>query len=106
MSVNRSIQDLYDLLLKKAKEDGIITSEEQAILDHVELEIEKYEKMVEEAMEDNVITEEESNQLKKQRSIMLEGAWVTADEDSVISQDEARLLNLLLKLLKKFDLED
>ncbi len=97
------IQDIYDQLLTKANEDGIITNEEQAILDQVEMGVNKYHKMLDNALKDEVINENERYQLQNIRSKMLGDSWVKADEDSVISRDEAVLLNLLLKLMKNID---
>lgn len=100
-----SIRDLFNQLLQKAQEDNVISNEEQAILDKIELDVDKYEKLLKSALEDDVITQTEAKELTDFRANILDGAWVVADGDSIINSDEAVLLNLLLKLLKKMDLD-
>ena len=99
------MQKLYAKLLVKAKEDGIITGEEQAILDQVKMNIEDYENLLVEALEDNIITESEAKDLRNSRAKMLDMAWLTADKDAEINSDEAGLLNLMLSLLKKIEID-
>ena len=99
------MQKLYVKLLEKAKEDGVITEEEQAILDQVKINMEDYEKLLTEALEDQIITEEEAKELRNSRAKMLDVAWLTADKDAKIDKDEAGLLNLLLNLLKKIEMD-
>ncbi|MHA2097121.1 MAG: hypothetical protein ACW99A_00435 [Candidatus Kariarchaeaceae archaeon] len=99
------MQKLYEALLRKANEDGIITNEEQAILDQVKMNVLDYEKLLSNALEDGIIDEDEAKQLRDSRAKMLELAWMAADTDAEINTDEAGLLNLLLNLLKKIELD-
>ncbi len=92
--------DVYEQLLAKATEDGVISPEEQAILNQAKFDLDYYEKLLQLAVLDDIITSDESDQLKAARDKILKGAWVVADEDSVITKDEADLLNLLLKINK------
>ena len=105
MDDQSDMQKLYDKLIDKAKEDGVITEEEQAILDQVKINIEDYEKLLSEALDDNIITEDEAKELRNTRAKMLDSAWITADKDAEINPDEAGLLNLLLNLLKKIEID-
>ncbi|MHA2172897.1 MAG: hypothetical protein ACXAB7_23795 [Candidatus Kariarchaeaceae archaeon] len=97
------IADIYEQLLAKATEDGVISPEEQAILNQAKFDLDYYEKLLQLAVLDDIITSDESNQLKVARNKILKGAWVVADEDAVITKDEAELLNLLLKILKDIE---
>ncbi|MCH8908838.1 MAG: hypothetical protein IH840_17265 [Candidatus Heimdallarchaeota archaeon] len=105
MSTDESqITEVYNKILQKAKEDGVITDEEQAILDRLKLDVDKYKEMLKKAKADNIITEGEARELQELRAKMIDRAYHTADQDSVIDSDEASILNLLLKLLRKVDL--
>ena len=99
------MQKLYEALLEKACEDDVITKDEQAILDQVKMNILDYEKLLAEAYEDGIIDEDEAKQLRDARAKMLELAWMEADTDANINPDEAGLLNLLLSLLKKIEMD-
>lgn len=105
MDEQTDMQKLYEKLLAKAREDGVITEHEQAILDQVKIKIEDYEKLLDDALEDNIIDENEAKQLRDLRAKMLDGAWITADSDAQINPDEAGMLNLLLNLLKKIEMD-
>ncbi|OLS25715.1 MAG: hypothetical protein HeimC2_17710 [Candidatus Heimdallarchaeota archaeon LC_2] len=105
MNEQSDMQKLYAKLLDKALEDGIITEEEQAILDDVKMNIGDYEKLLSEALEDEIITEKEAKDLRNSRAKMLDMAWLTADKDAEIDPDEAGLLNLMLNLLKKIEMD-
>ncbi len=105
MDDQSDMQKLFGKLLDKAKEDGVITDEEQAILDQVKINIDDYEKLLHRALDDNIITEDEAKELRNSRAKMLDTAWVTADKDAEIDSDEASLLNLLLSLLKKIEID-
>lgn len=98
------MQKLYEALLTKALEDGVISKDEQAILDQVKMNVLDYEKLLSEAFEDGIIDEDEAKQLRDSRAKMLELAWMEADTDAMINTDEAGLLNLLLSLLKKIEM--
>ena len=106
MDEQSDMQKLFAKLLEKAREDGVITVEEQAILDQVQINIDDYEKLLSEALDDNIITEDEAKDLRNARAKMLDLAWITADRDAEINPDEAGLLNLLLNLLKKIKIRD
>ena len=100
MAKGSPIREIYDKLVQKALEDGTISKDEQAILDKVELELEAYEDLLKNAMNDRIISEDESKVLRRTRAQMLDKVWLVADEDQQINEEEANLLNLLLKLLR------
>jgi hypothetical protein len=94
------VRQIISKLKDRALQDGIITEEEQRLLDTVQDLVNRYENYLVKAEADQIITPDEALKLREMRNQMLEGAWVEADRDAHITSDEATLLNLLLKLLK------
>ncbi|MCY3414460.1 MAG: hypothetical protein INQ03_22625 [Candidatus Heimdallarchaeota archaeon] len=83
-------------IIERAKEDGVITEEEQAIIDTIKFNIESYQKMLEKALDDNIITQEERNQLNDLEEKIYGDSYFTAMDDKVISKDESTLIKTLL----------
>lgn len=82
-------------ILEKAKEDGKVTEDEQAIINILEDTISNFEQYLEVAMEDGVIDEEEREKLHHLEEEIMSGSYFEAMKDEVITQDEVLLLKTL-----------
>ncbi len=85
----------------KAAEDGVVTKEEQKIIETARDNLLEYEKLVKEAMEDGIITTEEMNSLIDLEENLLSETYFTAIEDNKIDSDELILLKTLIKTIDK-----
>lgn len=84
-------------LVETAATDGIITKEEQEVLDSIDNSLIYYKQALEAAEEDGKITLQEQNRLEKIRDIIISTARIIAQEsESEIDKDE---LNLLMGLM-------
>ncbi len=88
----------FQKIKEKAMADGIITEDEAAILKTIEKHIEIYEDLVNKALEDGVITQDEKNELIDFEEKIMSEAYFTAEADQVITEDEAELVKLLIKI--------
>lgn len=94
---------IYNQILDKANEDGIITSDEQAIIDSIKSNISKYQEILEDSYEDEIITAEEQNDMYLSRKHMLEEALSIAKEDNKITQDEFKLLKIIRQIIGEME---
>ncbi|MCY3413199.1 MAG: hypothetical protein INQ03_16285 [Candidatus Heimdallarchaeota archaeon] len=106
MTKRDPIDEIYNRLVKKAEQDGIISREEQNLLNRVKMTTMKFKQYYEKAKEDEIIDADESAQLEQWKKDVLLQAWDEADKDQEIQKDEAALLNLLLRLVKNLDLQE
>lgn len=84
-------------LIETAAKDGIITKEEQEVLDSIDNSLVFYKQALDEAEADGMITLQEQKRLEKIRDIVISTARIIAQEsDSQIDKDE---LNLLMGLM-------
>ena len=86
------LEKMFNEVVKIAKEDNIITPDEQAILDTTRHNIVKFIKVYEEAIEDQVITEEEFTALESAYKKIYSEAESTALNDNILTPDEVRLI--------------
>ncbi len=93
-------EELIDDLVTKALEDGILTDDEAAIIDEVEIKLKEFYQYLEEALADNIMDKDETKKLKIMRSKILEDTWNVSNRDTIINKDEAELLKIIVKLLK------
>lgn len=89
-------------LFRVAKRDGIITESEAAIIENVQLNMDKLNQMISQAEEDGFITVEEMDKLHKMKELISMQAYETALQDNVITSHEEALLKTLSKLFKKY----
>ena len=85
-------EQLFDELVKIAKEDNVITPDEQAILDKTRKNINEFKELYDKAMEDNVITEDEYTILHKAHSKIYSDSETEALRDSKITEEEVKLI--------------
>ncbi len=90
------IREALTQIWQKAKEDGVVTDDEQAIIDTVTSSVEKLEETFEKAAEDGIITQEERNDLYDLEEKMYSDTYFTAMSDNVLTQEEALLLRTLI----------
>ena len=95
------LRNALDKIIQKAKEDGIITEDEQRLIDTTKANIQAYQDLVELALEDGVITQEERNKLIDLEEKIMADAYETANEDQTITLEEANLIKILIKSFDK-----
>ncbi len=79
-------------LVELAARDGIISIDEHAVLDQIQISMTEYTEKMKEALEDGIITLEEVDRLKKIKEKMIKDAFDVANIDNVITSDELLLL--------------
>ncbi len=90
------IRQALNKLWEKAKEDGVVTEDEKAIIDAVTESLEVYESVFDKAVEDNIITPEERNELLDLEEKMYSDSYFTAMRDNILTEEEALLLKTLM----------
>ncbi|MCH8906106.1 MAG: hypothetical protein IH840_03370 [Candidatus Heimdallarchaeota archaeon] len=90
---------ITDEIIGIAKRDGIITEEEQTLIDSIENEMKKYKTLMEKALEDNEITPKERNSLFRAKLQIIKNSVKTIRQDFNVSNDEQEIINGLQKML-------
>jgi len=96
-------EQLYQRMLEVANEDGIISEDEQALIDNVRANISKYFQILRDSFEDKIITEEEQYEMYESRKRILEEALQVAKGDEKITQDEFKLLSTIREILQEME---
>jgi tellurite resistance protein len=96
-------QKVLDYLVKVAKEDGIISEDENSFLKVVEAEIEKYKTYLGKTLEDSKITLSEKIYLVKSRKEIIQRAIDVVREDDKVTEEEQNLLDTLEIKLQDLD---
>lgn len=91
-------------LQEVAEKDGVVSDEEKKLLGTIKGFIEQYKKYQMITEEDGVVDEDERKKLKEMRKWILEGAWVEAQEDGVITRDESNLIATIYEFMKTLEL--
>ena len=84
---------------KVAKSDGKVTEDEYNILKQLSFDVAQYTMTLEDAEKDGIIDQQERSKLEDLKSKLLENATEIANQDGVISDDEAALLDKLAEIL-------
>ncbi len=100
---NEEPQKVLDYLVKVAKEDGIISEDENSFLKVVEAEIEKYKTYLGKTLEDSKITLSEKIYLVKSRKEIIQRAIDVVREDDKVTEEEQNLLDTLEIKLQDLD---
>ena len=95
--------EILSYLLNIAKEDGIVSDDENNFLTAMEKEINRYRTDLEKTLEDEKITLNEKITLAKSRKEILQKALTTVREDLNISLEEQKLLDGLERKLMELD---
>ena len=109
MTNSRSKDEILDTAIKEiidmAFKDGIVDDREWELINQIEISIEDYADSLDRALLDGVITPEESEELETLKNKILEDASSIANEDGVIDEEEANILQILLKIVEKYRTE-
>lgn len=101
---DNKLQELVAAVTRAALADGKITAEEAEILEAVQINILVYEQAVADALDDGVITSEEKDTLEGLKQQILGDAWdIASVSDSNVSNDELKMLQVLLKKIEEAD---
>lgn len=103
-------KDILDItlnqLMEKAREDGLITDEENELIQQIKVDVETYTKILKESMKDGVISKEEGRKLQEFKQYIINSAENVAMRDGKISEAEKeliqRLSNLIITYFKKY----
>lgn len=98
MDVN-FLEKLFDEVVKIAKEDNVVTPDEQALLEKTQQNIEEFKKLYDKAMEDNVITEEEYSVLEKAYKKIYSETQDEAFRDEILTKDEVKIISKIAHTL-------
>jgi hypothetical protein len=93
------LDKLFKEVVNIAKEDNIITSEEQAILEKTRINIEEFKRLYEEAIEDNVITDEEFEALSGAYKKIYSDSEEEAMKDQKLTKDEVKIISKIAHTL-------
>ena len=97
------LQKIIRAISKVAKADGIITPEEQEILESVQINILVYDQSLEDALDDGIISNDERESLNALKHQILNEAWDIARYSEGVSNDEIKMLQVLLRELENAD---
>ncbi len=89
-------------LVKEAAKDGIITPDEQEIINQVTVDGESFSMKLQMALEDGVITDEEVKELEDLKHLILERAETIAGLDGKHTEDEKNLIQKLSTFLTRY----
>jgi hypothetical protein len=97
---DEKIYEVVSAVTKAALADGKITEEEAEILESVHVNVLIYDQAVEDSLEDGVITFEEKETLFALKQQILNEAWDIASVSAGVSEDELKMLEILLKKIE------
>ncbi len=90
--------EIWEDLIAIAKTDGVITKDEEVLLDTIKTNLERYYS----SLEENPITDKEKLEVFASQVDIMSEAYDTAHLDGKISHDEYELLKKLQKIVVKF----
>jgi regulator of RNase E activity RraB len=97
------IEQVISQMTKVAKQDGKITQEEEELIVEAHINLLAYDQALEEALEDGIIDSQEKELLTGLREQIIQGAWDIAAESDGVSEDELKLLDVLINKVRKQD---
>ena len=89
------LENLFEDVVRIAKEDNVVTDDEQAILEKTRANIDHFGKLYEKAMEDNIITDDEYQTLLVAYKRIYKESEEEALRDEKLTKDE---VNIIAKL--------
>ena len=96
---SKRISDMISALAKIALADGKITKDEKTILESVQINLMMYDSALDTALEDGIIDDSEKDFLNGLKMQILGDAWDIAKVSEGVSDDELKLLEVLLNKL-------
>ena len=101
VSTEEKLQEVVAAVTKAALADGKITQEEAEILEAVQINALIYEQALADALDDGIITNEENDTLEGLKQQILSDAWdIASVSDNNVSNDELKMLEVLLKKIE------
>ena len=99
------VKVIWDRLTRVALHDHLIDKDEKELLDSIMANLKEYGKILEDALDDHVITEEEKIELLLARTKLLQEAEEVAGKDDVITDEEAKIIDKLMKIVHELHLD-
>ncbi|MHA2244845.1 MAG: MFS transporter [Candidatus Hodarchaeales archaeon] len=96
----------YWPLVGTALADGEITVEEHELLTNILANLKEYSGLLEKACKDNIISPKEREELTAARDKLWKEAHMVAIEKDGISDDESKILNKLLEIIRSLESEE
>jgi 2-iminobutanoate/2-iminopropanoate deaminase len=96
-----SRENLWKKLVYLALEDGIITKEEEALIDAIMSDLDTLNTVIAQASESSLITEDDMNNITKIIREIEEKAVKVAEADKMLSDDEINILTKLNSIFKE-----
>jgi hypothetical protein len=97
------LQKIIKSITNAARADGKITDEEAELLESVQINVLIYDQALEDALGDGIITDEESDTLNGLKHQILNDAYDIANISEGVSEDEIKILQILLRELESED---
>lgn len=104
--IRQTLERVWTQLTAVAYNDGIITQDEQSLLNQIMIDLQKYSEVLEIALEDGIITDDELVFLKEARLNLWSKANVVALQDAIISPDEQQILEKLKEIAHELELKE
>ncbi|MHA2503086.1 MAG: hypothetical protein ACXAE3_09460 [Candidatus Kariarchaeaceae archaeon] len=95
--------EINQKMIDIAKQNGIITADEQAIIESVKENIAKYFEVLHQSYDDDIITSDEQNDMYALRKRIMDEAVEIAKDDNQITQDEFALLRVIKSILEEME---
>jgi len=102
-SQEERLQKIIQSITRAAQADGKITGEEREILESVQINLLIYDQALEDAQADGIIDNEEKETLSALKHSILNEAYEIAEVSEGVSDDEIKLLQVLLAELESED---
>lgn len=87
-------------LIEAAKKDGVITPEEQDIIEQVKVHADSYNMILEESLSDGIISSDEADRLNGLKQMIVDRAELIAKIDGKFEDDEKELIKKLIEIMK------
>lgn len=97
------LQKIIQSITRAAKADGKITEEEQELLESIQVNVLIYDQALEDALEDGIIDKAEQDTLHGIKHSILNEAYEIAEVSEGVSDDELKLLQILLAEIESED---
>lgn len=97
----KRIDNFIDNITELADGDGVVTSDEQALLDEIFEVLGDYRQLLFDVMDDGVISEDERKQIKNFQDTTLNLINSQALKDGIISEDEEKIIDSLFSFLNE-----
>jgi hypothetical protein len=97
------LQEIIKSITSAARADGKITDEEAELLESVQINVLIYDQALEDALDDGIISDEENDTLNGLKHQILNDAYDIANISEGVSEDEIKILQVLLRELESED---